>query len=140
MTVARVRSPPEVHELPRLGTLRTLVLAVAGASLLSVVAAVGLSFALIGQPEPGPPGAPGPAGQRGATGERGPQGRPGQDGGSAEVDEESNFQALLAEPLRVSEIVQDNLDPAPSDVQSDLESLRSDVESLCSHLSLADAL
>ena len=98
-----------------------------------------LSYALIGQPEAGPQGQAGAQGQRGATGEQGPRGRSGADA-TADVDEESVWSVIEADSTRLTESVEGYLDPAPGDVQSELEDLRSDVSSLCSELTLADAL
>ena len=103
------------------------------ASLLSFVAAVGLSYALIGQPEPGPAGATGPAGQRGATGARGPEGPAGEDGLAAEVDDEEVRSVIEGDSTRLTTAVEGNLDPAPSDVADNLSEL-------CTELEYAEAL
>ena len=123
-----VIGPPE-----KVVTVRTLVLAVLAATLLSVGAAVGVSYALIGTPEPGPGG---PAGDQGPPGQRGARGP----AGSAEVDEDAVWEVVESDPQRVTELVQDNLDPSPSDVRSEVEQVASDLSSLCSNLRLAEAL
>jgi hypothetical protein len=121
-------------------SVRTLVVAVIAASLLSIGGAVALSYALIGRPEPGPRGPQRAQVPAGETGPRGPAGH-------AEVDEDAVWQIVESDPQRVTNLVEDNLDPSPADVQSEVEDLSGQVDdvasnlsSLCSDLSLTDAL
>lgn len=83
-------------------------------------------------------GDPGLAGARGPSGPEGPPGADGTDGQGA--DDETVMEAIEYDPARVAAAIQDSLDPDPSTVQSDLEDLRSAVQSMCSDLSLAEAL
>jgi len=114
-------------------TVRTLVLSVVAASLVSIGAAFALSYALIGTPEPGP---------RGPAGEQGPPGIPGTRGarGVAVVEDEEVWRVIEDDPQRLADVVQDYLDPAPADVQAEVETVASDLTTLCSDLSFADAL
>jgi hypothetical protein len=89
---------------------------------------------LFGDGEPGPRG---PAGQRGPAGPDGPA-------GEADVDDEQVFSALGNDPQRVADLVSDlvgeNLEPTPSDLQDSIDTVSDDLSTLCSDLSFADAL
>lgn len=128
-------APTEVHapDQPRLVRLRTLVVAVFAAAVLSIGGSVGISYVLIGQSEPGPRG---PAGERGPRGVAGPVGPAGE----AEVDSEDVFGTLEEDPQRITDLVQDNLDPNPSELQSGIDDVASDLTTLCEDLNLTDAL
>jgi hypothetical protein len=128
-----VDPPTTVAPVPTVVTVRVLVIAVLVASLLSIGAAVALSYALIGKPDPGPRG---PQGVQGPAGERGPRGPAGH----AEVDEDAVWEVVENDPQRVTDLVEDNLDPSPADVQTNVEDVASNLSSLCSDLSLTDAL
>jgi hypothetical protein len=95
--------------------------------VLWIGVAVALSFALIGQPEPGSQGPQGIAGQRGATGERGPKAG-GENRDAAEVDEESVWSVIEGDSTRLTQGVEGNLVPAPADVARDLSELCSEPE------------
>jgi hypothetical protein len=87
----------------------------------------------------------GPAGPAGHVGPRGPQGPEGDTSVSADdvrsaVDDDPDAVAASLSGHLDYEDIQQNLDPDPSDVQSDLESVRSALDDLCSQLSLSDAL
>jgi hypothetical protein len=125
--------PTTVVPARKVVTVRALVIAVLVASLLSTGAAVALSYALIGQPEPGPRG---PEGVQGPSGERGSRGPAGH----AEVDEDAVWEVVESDPQRVTDLVEDNLDPSPTDVQTNVEDVASNLSSLCSDLSLTNAL
>jgi hypothetical protein len=58
---------------------------------------------------------------------------------SAVDDDPDAIAASLSGHLDYEDI-QQNLDPDPSDVQSDVENVRSALDDLCSQLSLSDAL
>ena len=57
------------------------------------------------------------------------------------------WEVVESDPQRVTDLVEDNLDPSPADVQSNVDDVQANVEdvasnlsSLCSDLSLTDAL
>lgn len=114
-------------------TRRTLVLAVAAAIIVSVCAAAVLSYALIGEPQPGTRGPVGERGQPGMAGAPGERGRRGPAGFAEEVDEEAVWEVVEGDPQRVTDMVEDYLSPTPSDVRDELSTL-------CSDLAYADAL
>jgi hypothetical protein len=126
--------PTETLDTPRVVTLRTLLLALIAAVIVSVGAAVALSYVLIGQPEPGPRGPAGAQGEPGVPGERGRRGPRGN------LDEEAVWTVVESDPQRVTNLVEETLDPTPSDVRSEVETVAADLSSLCSDLSFADAL
>lgn len=117
----------------RLVTLRTAVVVAVVASIFAVGAAVGISYAVIGNPAPGPRGHVGPEGPQGEAGPEGPE-------GSANVSDEDVYSAIESDPSRVAAAVQDDLDPTPSDVQGNVDQVASDLSDLCGTLSQAGAL
>lgn len=114
-------------------TRRTLVLAVLTAIIVSVCAVTGLSYALIGEPQPGPRGPAGERGQPGMAGAPGERGRRGPEGFAEEVDEEAVWEVVEGDPQRATDIVEDYLSPTPSDVRNELSTL-------CSELTYTAAL
>src|SRR5262245_23751692 len=84
----------------------------------------------------------GPAGPRGLVGPEGPE-------GSTEVSSDDVVSAIDEDPDSVAaslsghldyEDIQQNLDPDPADVQSDVEDTSSKLDALCTDLSFASAL
>ncbi len=74
-----------------------------------------------------------PAGNGGSGRHRTWPERPSREGPAGEVDEDAVYEAIEVAPGRVATAVQGSLDPDPTDVQAQLESL-------CSTLQLAPAL
>jgi hypothetical protein len=114
-------------------TVRALVVVGALAALIGATGGAALSAAFVER---------GPGGPRGEQGPTGPQGPPGEDGSSEAqaLDWEEVWQAIEDDPERFSTMVDESLDPAPADVQTNLEELRATVDGLCSELSGAAAL
>jgi hypothetical protein len=77
--------------------------------------------------------ASGPRGPRGPQGEQGPRGPQGPTGPPGGADEQDVLDAISNNPADVADAIQADLDPDPSDVQSNLEDL-------CSSLRLSEAL
>jgi hypothetical protein len=78
--------------------------------------------------------------ERGAPGPRGPAGPQGRTGATGSVDEEAVMAAIEADPARVAQAVQDELDPTPTDVQNQIDTVTSDLSTLCTDLQAEPAL
>src|SRR3954468_3298030 len=130
---------------------RTLVVAVVATFVLATGAGIGgAALFVTGQTgPPGPEGVPGsvgprgergprgpaggPRGPEGPVGPRGPRGRTGAVGPAGSADEADVLSAIEGNPDEVATAIQSSLDPDPADVESNLETL-------CSSLTLSDAL
>jgi hypothetical protein len=129
--------------LSRPVTIRALLLALALTALVSIAAGVAVSSTLLERGQAGPQGEEGPAGPEGPTAES-----------DRDVDPEQVHSAIEEDPTRVAEAIADELDFAPSSLESDLDDVRttadeasttaeaasSDLSELCGQLSLAEAL
>jgi hypothetical protein len=128
--------PTETSDSPRVVAVRTFLLALTATAILSIGAAVALSYALIGEPEPGPPGPVGEQGEPGLPGERGRRGP----AGNVELDEDAVWDVVEGDPQRITDVVEEYLSPTPSDVDARVDDVASDLSSLCTNLSFSDAL
>lgn len=118
-------------------TLRTLIAVAAGVLVIALGGSAAISAAVVQRGPEGPAGATGPAGPVGPQGDaaskvgpRGPRGRRGEagpEGAAGSADEEAVMEAIESDPRRVAQAVQSKLDPDPSDVQSNLEELCTDL-------------
>lgn len=115
-------------------TLRALLIALAVTFLLAAGTGVAASVLILERGPQGATGPPGPEGPEGTAGEVDPDEI--QSAVEDAVDSNLVINAIQQDPSGTA----DALDPSPSDVANDVETLRSDVDSMCSSLQLADAL
>jgi hypothetical protein len=106
-------------------TLRTVLIGQAVTLILATAGGAAASAYLIER------GAPGP---RGATGAQGKTGAPGT------VDAEDVMAAIEADPARVAQAIQDELDPTPADLQDQIDTVSGDLSTLCTDLQAEPAL
>jgi hypothetical protein len=129
-------------------SVRTLLLSLLGVFVLATAAGIG-GAAIVVSGKQGPQGsegltgpaggagprgpAGGPRGPRGTRGPAGPRGNTGREGPAGSADEDDVLTAIEDNAGEVAGAVQTSLDPDPSDVASNLETL-------CSSLRLSEAL
>ena len=115
---------------------RAVVLAVVLASLMGTAVGAATTVLVVKR---------GPGGSRGATGPSGPRGPEGDASIEASnvqsaIDEDPDAVAASLSGHLDYEDIQQNLDPDPADVESELQDVRDKRDALCSDLSLSSAV